>query len=269
MSDMAISMERLRPDWVAALVRELQKAAGGIALADAEEAETVLRALIETLPVPKSHAESLVLRSTLLEVASRTGPRIHARAHNSSSAACRFVPGAVIETFWSVATDSPQHAFVRWMEAFFAQLRQAHPRSAASRVARVLRERYQESWPVPTLAQMVHTTPSQLSRQFRLEFGVSIPDYQRIARLIHALNLVRHEKAEAVALQVGYRSKKNFYATLQHFTGLTPTAFRRMSDLRAEEIVDSLRLSLQSHFPTDGVPRLAWSASSRALQRME
>lgn len=51
-----------------------------------------------------------------------------------------------------------------------------------------------------------------------------------MVRLIHALDLVRSDKAEAVALEVGYRSKKNFYATLKRdpigaLTGLKSAGF--------------------------------------------
>ena len=45
-------------------------------------------------------------------------------------------------------------------------------------------------------------------------------------RLIEALPQVPTEKIDAIALKVGYRSKKNFYRAFQTVTGLTPTAFR-------------------------------------------
>jgi AraC-like DNA-binding protein len=131
------------------------------------------------------------------------------------------------------------------MDEFFARLGRSHPPSPASRTALLLGEEYQTTWAIPTLAQRVHLTPAQLSRQFRLEFDRSIPEYQRIVRLIHALDLVRHDRAEAVALAVGYLSKKNFYATLKRFTGLTPTRFRQLSNARSAEIVEFLRLSLR------------------------
>lgn len=249
------SMERLRPTWLTALVHDAQTAAGNIVLADADEAQAVLKEFVETIPVPVNHAESLVLRSVLLEMASRTGTHVHAGAHAAQRGDCPFVPWSLLERFWSVPTDAPREAFLRWMDEFFAQFTRSHPQSAAARVAGVLREQYQRTWPIPVLARSVHATPSQLSRQFRLEFGLSIPDYQRIVRLIHALGLVLHEKAEAAALTVGYKSKKNFYATLRHFTGLTPTGFRRLSDPRATEIIERLRLSLQSHAAARRVPR--------------
>jgi AraC-like DNA-binding protein len=239
----------LRPSWVAAVVDVSQAAAGKIVLAEADEARAILEAFVDTLPPPATEVESRMLRGVLLEMASRTGPQIHRYAHLSNCRDCGFVPGAVIERFWSVPNDSPQGAFRRWMDEFFARLGRSHPQSPASRTARLLGEEYQIPWAIPTLAQRVHQTPAQLSRQFRLEFDLSIPDYQRIVRLIHALDLVRYDKAEAVALEVGYKSKKNFYATLKRFTGLTPRRFRQLSTARAAELVEFLRLSLRKHGP--------------------
>jgi AraC-like DNA-binding protein len=52
-------------------------------------------------------------------------------------------------------------------------------------------------------------------------------------RLIEAMPHVSTEKIEAIALKVGYKSKKNFYRAFQDVTGLTPTAFRNLSEERA------------------------------------
>jgi hypothetical protein len=172
------SVERLRPSWVAAIVKGSQAAANTIALADAHEAQSILNEFVEALPNPASQAEKLVLRGVLLEIASRTGPLVHTFAHPSRYGQCGFVPGTIIERFWSVPTDSPKRAFLRWADEFFAQLARTHPHSASDCVAAVLREHYQRAWSVPALARRVYATPSQLSRQFRSEFGVSIPDYQ-------------------------------------------------------------------------------------------
>src|SRR5207245_233618 len=99
---------RLRPSWVAAVVDESQTAAGKIVLAEADEARAILKDFVETLPTPANEVENRMLRGILLEMASRTGPQIHRYAHLSRCRDCGFVPGAVIERFWSVPSDSPQ-----------------------------------------------------------------------------------------------------------------------------------------------------------------
>jgi hypothetical protein len=58
--------------------------------------------------------------------------------------------------------------------------------------------------------------------------GVSVHAYVTRVRLARAAHLITaNVKVEAVALAVGYRSKKNFYRQfLRHF-GMTPEAYRR------------------------------------------
>jgi AraC-like DNA-binding protein len=240
----------VRRSWVAAIATETQIATGKILDVDPDDAERVLKEFVDALPVPTNQAERVMLRGVLLEMASRIGAHIHAQAHQGQGRPCPFVPGRVLERFWNVPTHSPQVAFCRWLDEFFTQFARAHPPSTAARTAHMLRRHYQHAWTLAVLARRVHATPSQLTRQFRSEFGRSIPEYQRVVRLIDALERVRHEKAESVALQVGYKSKKNFYRALQRVTGLTPTAFRKLSDARAADIVETLRNSLRGHGPT-------------------
>jgi len=49
---------------------------------------------------------------------------------------------------------------------------------------------------------------------------------------------------DAVALTVGYKSRKNFYEALRVATGLTPSGVRRLSEDEARLITDRLRLTL-------------------------
>jgi AraC-like DNA-binding protein len=72
-----------------------------------------------------------------------------------------------------------------------------------------------------------------LATLFRQEAGITIHEYLTCVRIRHAWNLIRAgEKIEAVALQVGYRSKKNFYRQFKSHVGLDPgacsDAFRRI-----------------------------------------
>jgi len=52
---------------------------------------------------------------------------------------------------------------------------------------------------------------------------------------------IRTEKVDAQALLVGYRSRKNLHAAFRRVTGLSLTAFRRLSDERALQVLDSIR----------------------------
>ncbi|PYR14420.1 MAG: hypothetical protein DMF95_03650 [Acidobacteria bacterium] len=98
--------------------------------------------------------------------------------------------------------------------------------------------------PLPALARDCHTTPVRLAREFRRQFGMSIPRYQRTLRLVEALGRVRDEKVEAVALSVGYRATKNFYRAFRQLTGTTPTGFRRLPPERAAAVLEFAKLAL-------------------------
>jgi AraC-like DNA-binding protein len=128
-----------------------------------------------------------------------------------------------------------------WIDAFSAELLSTHPPSAASRAARAIRDQYQLPWTIAVLARRFDVSPSQLRRNFQREFGVSVQEYHCTMRVIKAMTLVSTDKIEASALKVGYKSKKNFYRAFQEVTGLTPTAFRNLSEERALHLVESIR----------------------------
>jgi AraC-like DNA-binding protein len=147
----------------------------------------------------------------------------------------------MLEQFWRVSDPDPCRAFLGWVHAFSEALIRTHPPSPARRAARLIRNDYRQLWTVDTLARRIHVTPSQLRRNFQREFGVSVWEYQRKMRLIEAIARVPTDKIDAISLEVGYKSKKNFYRAFQDVTGLTPTAFRNLSEERALHVVESVR----------------------------
>lgn len=78
-----------------------------------------------------------------------------------------------------------------------------------------------------TIAGEIGRQPAYLGRVFQHEVGSSVRDYLTRVRLEHAAELVRAGiKIEAVALSVGYRSKKNFYQRFKGYYGTTPVRYR-------------------------------------------
>ena len=75
---------------------------------------------------------------------------------------------------------------------------------------------------------------------------MALPEYLRRVRLLHALRTLIDEggKIEPVALEVGYRGKKNFYRVFRQLTGLTPAQFRDLPAAAARQIVENNRLAL-------------------------
>ena len=81
---------------------------------------------------------------------------------------------------------------------------------------------------VKTVAAALRANPARLGRRFHHEVGVSVHRYVTRVRLEHAARLIASNvKVEAVALIVGYRSKKNFYRQFARHFGVTPETFRR------------------------------------------
>jgi transcriptional regulator GlxA family with amidase domain len=94
------------------------------------------------------------------------------------------------------------------------------------------------AWSEPvTLRRLALTLDRQaayLGRLFHKEVGITVRECVTRIRLTHAAALILDgAKIEAVALDVGYHSKKNFYRQFKrHFT-LTPEAWRRAARSRA------------------------------------
>ncbi|MEO7272686.1 MAG: helix-turn-helix transcriptional regulator [Vicinamibacterales bacterium] len=82
------------------------------------------------------------------------------------------------------------------------------------------------------LAYAFGQSRSTLTRQFRAEFGMSIRDYQAVARLRVAWNLLRETRlsVEEVADRAGYASPTNLYAAFRKFTTLRPGSVRLATD---------------------------------------
>jgi AraC-like DNA-binding protein len=226
--------------WLDTLVAAVQHVAGHAQTIDPDDAEEMLSGFVQSLPSPVNVVERLIMRALLLDVAWRCGRTIHARAHRGHVGNCPFVPTTCLDQFWRVPVHEPHKAFVKWVEGFHAEFKRTHPPTTASRVARLIRHDYERQWNLATLAKRFHLTPSQLRRTFEREFGVSIRAYQQTVRVAVALERVRSEKLDAPALEVGYKGKKNFYRAFKQVTGLTPAAYRQLSDERAFHVVQTL-----------------------------
>jgi two-component system response regulator YesN len=91
----------------------------------------------------------------------------------------------------------------------------------------VLVTEYSEVVTLRTLSIRFGRHPGYLGRLFRAQVGSSVREYLTRVRLERAAALVREGvKIEAVALSVGYRSKKNFYQQFKKRYGMTPLPYR-------------------------------------------
>ena len=85
---------------------------------------------------------------------------------------------------------------------------------------------YSEAMTLRTVSAQVGRQPAHLGRLFRQEVGVTFREYLTRVRLERATGLIREGvKIEAIALSVGYRSKKNFYRQFKRRFAMTPFAY--------------------------------------------
>lgn len=100
----------------------------------------------------------------------------------------------------------------------------------AERVRTLLERHYAEHLPAKRVAELMHARQSALSSSFQDTFGTTIHRYLTCVRVRRGLDLVRSGmKIEAVALAVGFRSKKDFYRAVYRAVGCTPAEFRARS----------------------------------------
>jgi len=99
----------------------------------------------------------------------------------------------------------------------------------------VIESQYADVVTLRMLSATIGRQPAYLGRLFRQEVGASVREYLTRVRLGHAAELIgQGVKIEAVALSVGYRSKKNFYQRFKNQYGTTPLPYRNRGATAAE-----------------------------------
>jgi PAS domain S-box-containing protein len=94
-----------------------------------------------------------------------------------------------------------------------------------------IHQNYTQRLTLGTLANTLERQSAYLGRLFREAMGVTVHEYITRARMMFGAAQVRSGvKVEAVALDLGYRSKKNFYRQFKRRFGMTPEAYRQRHD---------------------------------------
>lgn len=94
-----------------------------------------------------------------------------------------------------------------------------------------IHQNYTQRLTLGTLARTLERQSAYLGRLFREAMGVTVHEYLTRARMMFGAAQVRSGvKVEAVALGLGYRSKKNFYRQFKRHFGMTPEAYRQRHD---------------------------------------
>lgn len=190
---------------------------------------------VERLAQPRTPVERLVQRGLLLEVALQFGHATHANYHRQHAddqppaGTCGFVPAASMEGWPRDLPASPAEAFRRWSRRYAEAFREAHPMSCAREAEEFVKRHYNEPIAASTLAERLSCPATFLRRTFKQLTGRSLLEYQSELRLRAALRLLSESdlKMEAIAYEVGYRSKKDLYRVVQAHLHCTPLEYRQ------------------------------------------
>jgi AraC-like DNA-binding protein len=124
-----------------------------------------------------------------------------------------------------------------------------------------IQDHYDQRLTLAALALTLRRRSTYLGRLFRKEVGMTVHEYVTRARMVFgAAHVCSGVKIEAVALNLGYRSKKNFYRQFKRFFGMTPEAYRH--DHRQAGAIIPTRAEKHT-----GPPRPAGIAGSSTLSR--
>lgn len=190
---------------------------------------------IGRLPKPGTPLETLTQKGLLLDLAIQFGYAAHKAFHrhatpsDRSARRCGFQPAATLDEWPRDLQRSPSDAFHRWADRFAFELQSAHPQACVHGAEQYLKQHYQERLAVDALGQLLRCSPTYLQRTFKVVTGFTLREYQAELRLREAMRLLESSdlKIEAIAHDVGYRSKKDLYRVVQARVGCTPLEFRR------------------------------------------
>jgi AraC-like DNA-binding protein len=218
----------VQPDWVSQTVTVMQSIAVEITLADASELIPLLRREIDRIEAAPDSGHGTVLRLMLVGLAEQIVRVLHPD-ERLGSCSCHAAAWEHLPTIIHVDDGDPRIAFWRWAERFLTHVRTEHPCTPAQRAARLIRSDPGKMWTLRELARSVDTHHGRLSRQFEKRFGLRPAAYVHLVRISRAVVLFRTPaKVEAITSEVGYRSRKDFYAALKRWVGLTPTELRAL-----------------------------------------
>jgi AraC-like DNA-binding protein len=154
----------------------------------------------------------------------------------------RFQPRAfAFEARFDVRT-----AFCDWMRALDISFQLNHAPRLGTQVAALIRAEPAKSRTAEPLAARPNTSERRLRREFRHVYSVAVADYVHLVRLNRAVRDISEHRIqiEAIALQVGYRSKKDLYRACSKLLDTTPAALRRLSTPERQGVYDAIQARL-------------------------
>lgn len=246
-----IEMIAARDAWLASVVGSAQRFSGTLADTDPQDARALADAFATSLEPAPDRLHNMVLGALLLDTALHISDCLHRLANAKAACACGTLTRTALRAFLGWRDRDARDAFREWTAEFFQAYQRHHPRTAANRVARLIRQRPEQPWTSATLAILANVPARGLARTFRREYKVGIRTYVHIAR-VRAL-LARPSRLDvnidATALEAGYRSRKDFYRVLRQTLETTPSSLRRLLPDERIALQDGLSARLLQRMP--------------------
>jgi AraC-like DNA-binding protein len=237
-----IAVSQAHSGWVTTTRHTIARLRRELTAVDVDEIETLVRSTVDAIAPAPDAVDRDLLSLLLIEVCRRIVLTLH-EPHVFDGCACYRAAWLDIARMTNAHVDDPRQSFLQWTAAFIGHFRGTHPPDGVTRAAALVRGAPTRTWTLIELSHAVHSEPRRLSRDFQSRFGLRTADYLHLARTAKALGLMRTAgKVESVVCDVGYRSKKDFYAAFRRWVGMTPTDLRALPD----EERDWMELQLRS-----------------------
>jgi AraC-like DNA-binding protein len=193
------------------------------------------------MPRATRYNDAAVAASILAQFTATLGKLIHGSLHPARTSACEFQSVLYTTTLPVCLTDpsawNPAEAVALWAERFGEGLARTHDLVAERTRAQLLRNPAQRIG-LSELARDAAASASVLCRRFVSRVGETPLRYRTRRRVIAAIPLLRQGlKIDAVAAEVGWKTRKDLYRALRAVAGVTPAQIRALRDSEAGELL--------------------------------
>ena len=235
-------MAGIGSEWLARTDAVVERLTDDLAITDVRGSLFLLREFLASLEAPPDALHGAALSTVLMDVCGRVVHALHEQ-NPVVSCTCEATIWSHVGRFTKWRDSDPRLAFRDWLDTFLGSLERDHPPDSAVRAAQIVRRSPAKTWTIESLAVAAGTRPARLRRDFHARFGMRPSAYVHLVRTTRAVSLFRTAaKVEAIAWEVGYRSKKDLYAALRRWAGATPTQLRALSDDECEGLERELRI---------------------------
>jgi AraC-like DNA-binding protein len=233
-------------DWLARLDTRIGTLLEDLGFADLPDIAPLLREFVDDIELPSDRLHRAVLAVTILR-ATRTGI---ARAHHRQpvrGCGCDAAAGECAQALACLDVSEVRASVQTWVDRFLSQIAGAHPAGPAHYAAAMIRNDPLHGWTLKELARRVNLNPVRLRAQFARAFGVRPGEYLHLVRAARAVPVFgTSAKVEGIAMDMGYRSKKDLYGALARWVGASPSELRVLSPAERNWLHRQLRLRMVS-----------------------